>query len=131
MRRFLSWVVLTLGSVFMCALCYTLTMLFINLLGAIEGFSTALYILILLCAGSFLIFVLLIPFILVLPALIKSSETVCPSIKGTRYIVLSVIIILNSIINMFLYGVHIPYVYNAIFFIVMFLTYKKYLGETY
>jgi hypothetical protein len=135
MRRFFSWLVFVLLYSIVCklgGLVTTLAFLFIDWLG---DKSTGLLIFLILIGGTLLLGLLFLPFTLGIPAVVMSSESICPSRKGTRYLVWSIInsvtmgiVIIGAIFCLVDFSFELAY--EALYVLVFFLTYKKHLGET-
>ena len=99
MRRLLSWFVLCIIS-WLVRICTTLVVL----LGAyvtylIDELNLFLKILIFLFGGSALISILFLPVFYGSGLAFTASESICESKKGTRYIVLSIIMLLSLVIG--------------------------------
>lgn len=135
MQRFFSWIVFVFLHSIVCkvgVLATTLAFLFIDWLG---DKSTGLLIFLILLGGSLLLGLLFLPFTFGIPAVVMSSESICQSRKGTRYLVWSIInsvtmgiAIIGAIFGFVEFSFKL--VYEALYVLVFFLTYKKHLGET-
>lgn len=131
MRRFLSWVVLWISGAIIAVIGQIVIQLLFILLDWIDSMSRAVYIFLLFMFGGIGFFILLLPFIIGIPLIIKCSETVCPSKKGTRYLIYFIITIVGAVYPIIINGLSFAHIYNLIFGIVGLIVYKHHLGETF
>ncbi len=136
MKRFLSWLVLGICFGLVRALGYLVISLFFYVIHWIGVKSTGVLIFLVLSLGGVGITILLLPFTFGIPFIIRASETISMSRKGTRYKVYSLLWLISAALCLFLaiFGI-VEFewinVYECALAVGILLTYKSYLGDTF
>lgn len=136
MKRFISWIVFVFVAEIVRIAGFLVVSLFIDLLDVLHGFSRAIYLLLIITCGAFCLGILALPFSYGIPVAIKTSETICFSRKGARYLIYGIfisIITVNRIIALIRgtasYSIFVA-IYLGIFALVFLLSYKNLMGMT-
>lgn len=136
MKRFISWIVLVFCIFFVYAVGNFVIRLLFAFLDWLNAASPGVYWFLLIIGGGIGLAILILPFALGIPIAIKTSETICLSRRGIRYLICGIVFAVSSVLNIiFLIAGTSEFsifsiIYQCIFTLVFLLSYKANLGET-
>lgn len=134
MKRFLSWLILLFSFAVVYRFFAAITALVVFFAGRLADKSVLLLVVLCLLVGSAILSIFLFILAKGIKLIIDSSEALCPSRRGTRYLVCSVFNIVVAVAAILLCifgsrGFDVSYIFSLVFSIVFLIASKAYIAN--